>query len=423
MGMYKHYPNSVREVTTLADQNWEAVVYHSSLSEGRSGCQLRIRGHELKAVTGENEEFSLPLRMVELSLGGTGKNLLYIRPKGAGSKSEPQFTVRDRSILSSFKQVNLPELNQEVSQFKVKNWSARATILIAAIVALAVAGGLFGLFLYQGVDLALEAVPHSVDNKIGEAQYDAAIQQVAPGGKVVEDKVVNAAVQEMFQRLLKALGDTPYKFEIRVVNKDIPNAFALPGGKIVVLTGLMTSAKSPEMVAGVLAHEISHVTQRHGMRQLLRMVGTFVLLQLVVGDAGAIVDMLVRYVNQLIGLKYSRDMERDADYHGFLLMKKAGIHPRGLKDFFSVMKELQKKYGADNIPAFLSTHPLTEERVENLDKWIKNDLQDFEERPLTVDWAEILHLLKGKEPKKVNEGKSKKSGDVPPKKSPEKPVK
>ena len=91
--------------------------------------------------------------------------------------------------------------------------------------------------------------------------------------EIINEGPAVAAVQEMTHRLTEAIPENPYTFEITVVKSDVVNAFALPGGYIVVFTGLMKKAESPEEVSGVLAHELNHVLQRHGLERIVKQLG------------------------------------------------------------------------------------------------------------------------------------------------------
>nr|MBI3612912.1 M48 family metallopeptidase [Nitrospirota bacterium] len=111
--------------------------------------------------------------------------------------------------------------------------------------------------------MAVNRIPTEWEQPIGEA----ARSQFLAGQTVVKEGPAVAALQEITKRLADAASGNPYKFEVTVVRSDIVNAFALPGGYVVVFTGLLKKAESPEEVAGVLAHELNHVLLRHGLER------------------------------------------------------------------------------------------------------------------------------------------------------------
>jgi predicted Zn-dependent protease len=213
-----------------------------------------------------------------------------------------------------------------------------------------------------------------------------------PGGPVLEDELVTAAIQEMLDRL------TPYRdlpdarFQFRVVESDEVNAFALPGGYITVYTGLILESDDPAQVAGVLAHEMAHVTLRHGIERVAHQVASYAALFAILGDA----EGLTRVALEVFTLKsvneYGQDQESEADLVGVDMLLGARIDPLGLADFFRLLEE---KYG--DVPdgvAWLSTHPQHAERVRAIRARVQaaDALPEFE--PFDFDWDEVKARLR-----------------------------
>jgi predicted Zn-dependent protease len=157
------------------------------------------------------------------------------------------------------------------------------------------------------------------------------------------------------------------------------NAFAMPGGNVVIHSGLLLAADRSEEVAGVLAHEIAHVTQRHGFRSIISSLGLYQVLQLFIGDATGLLAVLANNSAFLIDRKFSRDFEREADNTGWEYLMRANIEPTGMIDFFKKVQIEEKKQleqlhaqGADKVLSFISTHPGTDERISSLEaRWQK----------------------------------------------------
>ena len=130
-----------------------------------------------------------------------------------------------------------------------------------------------GLLFWFGSDLIVEwavaRIPIEWEQKLGESVY----QDFLSKETVLKEGPAVSAVQEMTQRLTDNIHDNPYKFQVSVVQSPVVNAFALPGGYVVVFTGLLKKAESGEEVAGVLSHELNHVLQRHGMERMVKMLG------------------------------------------------------------------------------------------------------------------------------------------------------
>jgi predicted Zn-dependent protease len=131
----------------------------------------------------------------------------------------------------------------------------------------------------------------------------------------------------------------------------------------------LKAARRPEEVAGVLAHELAHVTQKHGFRKIIESAGLMATIQFLFGDASGMLGVITESSRYLLNQKFSRDFEREADDVGWDCLVVARIDPRGMIDFFKTLKLEQEK---SNVPvdavSFLSTHPPTKERIGRLEK-------------------------------------------------------
>ena len=161
-----------------------------------------------------------------------------------------------------------------------------------------------------------------------------------------------------------AAAGSPFQVTVRVIPRKTVNAFAAPGGQVVLFSGLIEKAESPEEVAGVMAHEIAHATERHPMQSMLRAAGVFLLAALLVGDTSTLGAFASEGAKVLLVLSYSRDTEREADRIGMELLNRAGIRGDGLVHFFARLQEEAK--GKDRLPVLFASHPMHAERVERL---------------------------------------------------------
>jgi Zn-dependent protease with chaperone function len=230
---------------------------------------------------------------------------------------------------------------------------------IVAISALVTAAVLYVLLSYAPQTLAF-VLPDSWRNSLGE-QVEATL---ARSGKLCATSAGNATLRSFADRLREGNADMP-PFELKVYDLDIVNAFALPGGRIVITKKLIETAKSPDEVAGVLAHEIGHVYHRHSEAQLIRAMGIELLLRLASGGG----DTISGFAGLLAILRYSRDAEREADSFAQTALVHAAIDPMGLKSFFEAMKKLLGERGSSGglfgtVTDMMSTHPVTDERIE-----------------------------------------------------------
>ncbi len=189
--------------------------------------------------------------------------------------------------------------------------------------------------------------------------------QVEQSVKLVQDPVVNEYVNRIGQNLVRN-SDAQVPFTIKVIDSDEINAFALPGGFFYVNSGLILAADEEAELAGVMAHEISHVCARHGMRQLTRanwaQIGTLPLI-FVGGGIGYGIYEASGLALPLTFMKFQRNFEAEADYLGLQYMYKTGYDPQAFISFFEKIQAKEKKKPGTIAKAFAS-HPQTPDRIE-----------------------------------------------------------
>jgi predicted Zn-dependent protease len=187
----------------------------------------------------------------------------------------------------------------------------------------------------------------------------------------VQDPVVNEYVNRIGQNLVRN-SDAQVPFTIKVIDSDEVNAFALPGGFFYVNSGLILAADEEAELAGVMAHEISHVAARHGMRQMTRMnwaqIGTIPLI-FVGGGIGYGIYEASGLALPLTFMKFQRNFEAEADYLGLQYMYKTGYDPQAFIAFFEKIQAKEKKKPGTIAKAFAS-HPQTPDRIEASQKEI-----------------------------------------------------
>jgi Zn-dependent protease with chaperone function len=231
----------------------------------------------------------------------------------------------------------------------------------------AITACLIGLWLFSDAILGLivNTMPASWEVKVG----DAAFKEMQDEVMMTTDPILTARLNPVVERLKRGLPYGGPKFEFYIASDPLNNAIALPNGKVIVMSGLLEEA-DPEELAGVLAHEMSHVLKRHGMRALAQMQGASLIATYIFGGEGALADF-TELSSALGGLKYSRDNERQADKQAFDILIRANIDPRGLTRFFRQMRREEAQ--ALDIPDVFNTHPPTTERIQTLEQlWEKN---------------------------------------------------
>ncbi|PVA10931.1 peptidase M48 [Pelagivirga sediminicola] len=171
------------------------------------------------------------------------------------------------------------------------------------------------------------------------------------------------AALEVMTRRLSAGADLRYRLEVRVLDHAMVNAFAAPGGQIVIMRGLLDDATGPDAVAGVLAHEIAHVEARDATRHALRAAGSAGLLSMVIGDVtgGAAAVFLGERVMRA---SYTREAETGADRFALRMLNNAGVSSRGMAAFFDGLAEAEQEGGPGRLPTYLSSHPDSAARAD-----------------------------------------------------------
>ena len=234
---------------------------------------------------------------------------------------------------------------------------------IAAIIAgVAIVGSTLYLALPKMLKVAAGWVPAETQQRIGAQTVDQIASLIALGndGKTFCTNEAGVAALQDLTKKLSQHAPRAISVNSRILNAGGANAFAAPGGHVVLFRGLVETANSPDVIAGVLAHEIGHVALRHPTQLALRRIGLQALMTLMFGGDRTLPGI----GKQLLELSYSRDAEREADEIGLELMHAAGFSTSRLAALFEELAKQQDRGGT--LLSYLSTHPLSEERVARI---------------------------------------------------------
>lgn len=206
-------------------------------------------------------------------------------------------------------------------------------------------------------------LPAGFEQRIGDAVL-AELDERMFEPSVLPAERQSALTQRFATAAHAAVPDVRYRLEFRSAEGPAGvNAMALPGGAIVLLDGLVAMTQDDDALIGVLSHELGHVAGRHSLRQLLQSLGVGALAGLLWGDfSGVIANVPLAFGI----LHYSREFEREADAFAIDVLKSSGISTHPLDDFFGAMDRHDRKDGRAAPPAFLSSHPPTDERRRRL---------------------------------------------------------
>ncbi|WP_407117003.1 M48 family metallopeptidase [Bradyrhizobium sp. LMG 9283] len=235
---------------------------------------------------------------------------------------------------------------------KIVGWSVAAAVSIVCVV-------LFGVPL--AADRLAPLVPKPVERRIGDA---AEVQMKTIFGRgVCEDPAGKAAFTKLVNRLRDAAG-LDDSMTAGVLPTAVPNAFALPGGKVFVLKGLLDKAESPDELAGILAHELGHLKHYDNMRGLIYNGGTSFLIGLLFGDVTGS-STVIFASRSLVEASYSREAETAADTFAIEIMHALGRSPKPAAE---LMFRITGKEGGSTLTTILASHPLTEDRLARMTK-------------------------------------------------------
>lgn len=259
--------------------------------------------------------------------------------------------------------VELDQLTQEKTE-AIAAWLESkvifATIGIALLVSSLFAGYFWGL-----PALAERAAQHiaiETESILGE-QATARLEETGVLNPTTLDNKTQNIIQHEFNNLLKGLPlESHYRLEFRDSPTFGANAFAMPGGTIIITDAMVALAQTPEELAAILAHEIGHIEHRHPIKLIVQDSIAAVVAAVIIGDISSL--GVADLATVLAQARYSREFESDADEFAFALLKSRGRSPNSFADIMIRLYDKEKKGGAEKQADFLSTHPLTLERIK-----------------------------------------------------------
>lgn len=262
----------------------------------------------------------------------------------------------------------------------------RVRLTIYAAVAIIAAG----IFLYiWGIPLFVNIITPRVPLEWEKGIGESALKFLAPAEKRCTDKKLQQAIDEIVTRLNDA-DPSPRTFKVFVVKSSVFNAIALPGGNIIVYSGLIETTQSPEELAAVLAHEMQHIKKRHVTKKIIQDSSTGLIISALSGDVTGSMIYGVSVARTLAVLSYSRQDEEAADDGGMKMLIAANINPDAMVNMFDLMKG--KNHPTIRMPHYISTHPDTDKRILRLKIIVaraKAERHVYQALSSENDWAQI----------------------------------
>lgn len=370
-----------------------ARYYDGVTAEVRQvGLSYESRGSDgILSIHGEETElgrwpasalYAVPGRRDELRLGAAGQpdgaRLVVVGPDNIGRIMATVPALADKRRIDAIQQIRI---------------GITATAALAAVIV----AYLFGVPVVASRIVGV--LPASWEKSLGDTAAGQMEASLAEGGELSicdpdPNSLANRAIARFGAAALEGSG-SPHALDIKVVRSDVPNAFALPGGKVYFFSALLDRAETQDEFAGVLAHEVGHVAYHHGMEQLISSAGTGALIGIILGDMTGI-SIAAGLGATIIDSRFSRDAERQADLFAAQVAQRLGFKPAGVAD-------LLLRVGEDDdftrALALLSTHPLTEDRRTALEA-LTVAQTDTSRRPFTAqEWYAIKTMCGGDEPR------------------------
>ncbi|MFP5504408.1 MAG: M48 family metallopeptidase [Candidatus Sericytochromatia bacterium] len=351
------------------------VQFFDSRLDDRLPGRATFRAREVVVRLDDGQTHVLPYVGAQVSLGGSADATPILT-----LAVEPPHYVRlyleDRDFAAKLD----PGMPEAVRR-PLARLSGHAKLGRGKPVAIALALALAGVLAWQGTfwafDAAVSAVPPAWEVKLGEALAE------GETAGAIEDAEVTGAIAAITDRLMARLpADQPYRFQFHAVADAQENAFALPGGQVLITSALIAAAETPDEVAGVLGHEIQHVLGRHSFRRMAKELGLTFVFAAMFGDVGVIAAA----GKNMIGLSFDREQELESDRVGLRLAYEAGFEPGAMTGFF---RRMQKEGEGEQVLALLSTHPAHGDRLAQIDRFTREWPEKRAELPLRARWEAV----------------------------------
>jgi predicted Zn-dependent protease len=367
-------------------RTYEGGAFHPAFPNGRGVGTVQV-GPLAVYFTGKAGQLELPLAGLSITLGGASDRIIFFK-----HPSLPDTTLHtaDHAILKEAVFQERPELLAQVGKVQGRKRSNLAVLLVALALFGTVLAGIFAA-LEPMVIMVADSIPPEAEITFGDNTFKAYTAKY----QFVQDAELEAGLAALTKPLVEGMKDEPFKFRFHIVDDDTPNAFAVPGGQIVIHSGLILWADSAEELAGAVAHEMAHVKLRHSVKLMVKSLGIWVVFNMFLGDVQDRVGTLTKNAQKLLNMQYSREMEREADSIGWDLMLAVNRDPRGVISFHEKMQRLEDNVGMESSP-YTESHPPTSERIRALREKAQTLPKDQQYQGFDLNFAEFQNTLRSK---------------------------
>lgn len=350
------------------DQSCEACATHPDFGEEPVPGRISVGQWQLRFES-EKGGVEIPFNELKIQFERGRDEPVSFRRSG-----EPGWVIHalDNDILGHRAFSQNHHLRLQLQKFAGRKALRRAVVITAGFLAAFVLVSICVSWLStQAVTILVRRIPAQWEKDLG----DSAFESIKEERKIVDDPQQLAELKLIGAQLVRGLPDTNLALDFHVIEDPSANAFAIPGGHVFVNTGFFQLTTNREEIAGTLAHEIAHVTQRHVFRKIIASAGPYLITKLLVQDRSGVLQAVSRQSRMLIGQTFSKEYENEADAIGWQYLVNANIDPRGLASGLEKMQARQDEMLAMFKHAGFrasNDHPPTEERIRRLNaKWDK----------------------------------------------------
>jgi beta-barrel assembly-enhancing protease len=342
-------------------RGYKACLFHPKLGNVAVEGRIHIERLALRFQSSEITD-EIPMDRVAVGMEEDGERVC-IRDR---SRPGLMILTPDPSILENRSFAPARQLRAEVNAMATRREiSRRLRIVLYFVIGCVVVTALGSWATSVMVRLLVARVPPTWEQEFGDSQ----IRKLRAGDILVNDSNQLARLTALAAPLTKVMPGAAAGVKFYIVDDDEPNAFALPGGHVVVNTGLLDMVDNPEELMGVLAHEMAHVSERHIARHLISAAGPFVIFGVFLHSREGLLNLLSTGSGMMIVQGYSQEYETEADDVGWKYLVAADINPRGMISMFRKFQDYEAlQRGSLDVPQAFRSHPALDKRIARLER-------------------------------------------------------
>ncbi|MFZ2725677.1 MAG: M48 family metallopeptidase [Methylococcaceae bacterium] len=328
-----------------------------------------------KALHIKNPAITIAVEYISVSVGGFEHNELFLNWYDNDNQAH-SLKLIDKTTIQWLIENAPTQLHYQLNKWHKRDLSIK--LVWGSLLGLALIAVLATTLLWWQYDNTVAWLTNKITIAQEESLGKAVLARLESDDDLIKQGIAVDTIKTIGDKLTK---NSLYHYQWRIKKDKSVNAFALPAGIVVVNSGLIASIDNADELAAVLAHEIQHVEQRHGLKSMIDSLGWASALMLVLGDVNTATAIIV---HQLGNMYFSRDKEEQADKLGFQALIKANIKPNAM---LAVLEKLEKIHGNNGLE-WLSSHPDTSARIKVIQKLL-NENHCNNCQSLSIDWKKV----------------------------------